>query len=70
MPKPTSVTVAGKLGGLKRAANLTKEQRAEAARKAAHARWARREHVFEPDVEHNHGLYCIICGASETGHRL
>ncbi len=32
----------GRIGGKKRAANLTPEQRRESARKAARARWARK----------------------------
>jgi hypothetical protein len=34
--------VAGRLGGLKRAKNLTPEQRSEASRRASIIRWAKR----------------------------
>jgi hypothetical protein len=33
----------GRIGGRRRAANLTAEQRRESARKAARARWAKRK---------------------------
>jgi len=35
----------GKLGGTARAANMTPEQRSEAARKAVQARWAKKKAV-------------------------
>lgn len=30
--------------------------------------WWDSSHVFEPDPDAPYGLYCAICGASETDH--
>jgi hypothetical protein len=35
--------IGGKKGGTSRAANMTKEQRSEASRKAVQARWAKKK---------------------------
>jgi hypothetical protein len=37
----------GLLGGVARAASLTKEERSESARKAVHARWAKQKEAAE-----------------------
>lgn len=46
-PALSAAAQLGKLGGAARARNLTPEQRAEIAKKAAAIRWGRREEVPE-----------------------